>query len=141
MKERKMRKGITILAALVTFGLPLTMVASTGQAFKWGSPSPGERQRIGHLLDRTTFGPRPNDIERVSKLGWKRYLDQQLHPEKIDDSKLDEKLRGIESINLGNAELAKFYPPPQVVREILEKKGITQPEPGGEAMQIGRAHV
>ena len=62
-----------------------------------------EEQKAVHLLDRATFGPRPGDVERVLKMGWQKYLDEQLHPERISDDIAEQKLRNIESYNLSNA--------------------------------------
>lgn len=41
------------------------------------------REGIAHLLNRTTFGIRAGDIERVQALGIERYLAQQLSPDSI----------------------------------------------------------
>ncbi|HNB22561.1 MAG TPA: DUF1800 domain-containing protein [Candidatus Melainabacteria bacterium] len=41
------------------------------------------REGIAHLLNRTSFGIRPGDIERVQALGIERYLQEQLSPESI----------------------------------------------------------
>ena len=40
-------------------------------------------ERALHVLNRLAYGPRPGDIEAVSRLGVERYIDQQLHPESI----------------------------------------------------------
>lgn len=48
------------------------------------TPDP-ERQRAEHALDRLAFGARPGDVERVMRIGVDRWIDQQLHPERIDD--------------------------------------------------------
>ena len=45
-----------------------------------------ENQRVLHLLNRIAFGPRPGDVERVRKMGIDKYVDRQLHPERIDNS-------------------------------------------------------
>jgi uncharacterized protein (DUF1800 family) len=90
-----------------------------------------EEQRVIHLLDRVTFGSRPGDVERVMKMGWEKYLDEQLHPDRISDQAVEQKLKGIESIHLSNSELAKNYPPPQVIREVLKQRGIELPGLGG----------
>jgi uncharacterized protein (DUF1800 family) len=81
-------------------------------------------QKTIHLLDRITFGSRPGDLERVTKLGWEKFLDEQLHPERIGDATIEQKLKGIESIHLSNAELANYYPPPQVIQQALKSKGV-----------------
>ena len=39
-----------------------------------------------HLLNRITWGPRPEEVERMQKMGRGRYLERQLHPERIDDA-------------------------------------------------------
>jgi len=41
------------------------------------------REGIAHLLNRTSFGIRAGDIERVQSLGIERYLAQQLSPDSI----------------------------------------------------------
>ena len=43
----------------------------------------GTTQTIVHVLNRIAFGPRPGDVERVQALGLQRYIDEQLHPERI----------------------------------------------------------
>jgi len=50
---------------------------------------PGSRTddpTITHVLNRLTFGPRPGDVDRVRAIGLTSWIDQQLHPERIDDS-------------------------------------------------------
>src|SRR5262245_6648549 len=37
-------------------------------------------QDVTHLLNRTAFGARPGDLERVQKIGGEKYLEEQLHP-------------------------------------------------------------
>jgi uncharacterized protein (DUF1800 family) len=86
-----------------------------------------EEQRIIHLLDRITFGPRPGDVERVQRVGWERFLDEQLHPERIPDAAVEAKLKDIPSIHLSSEQIAAAYPPPQVVRELLRSRGIELP--------------
>jgi uncharacterized protein (DUF1800 family) len=90
-----------------------------------------EEQRVVHLLDRATFGARPNDVERVMKLGWEKFLDEQLHPDRIADQAAEQRLKNIESVHLSNAELARNYPPPQVLKEVLKERGIELPGQAG----------
>lgn len=117
---------IFLLAGMLAFGTPLSL------AYEMKAKPPAEEQKAAHVLDRITFGPRPGDLDRVMKMGWKKYLEEQLQPDRIDDSALDEKLKGLESIHLSNRELAQYYPPPQVVNEILKEKGITPPGAQGQ---------
>jgi uncharacterized protein (DUF1800 family) len=48
-----------------------------------------ERQRAEHALNRLAFGARPGDVERVSRIGVDRWVDAQLHPERIDDGAVE----------------------------------------------------
>lgn len=45
-----------------------------------------ENLRIGHLLNRITYGPTQSEIDRARSIGISAYVDQQLHPESIDES-------------------------------------------------------
>ena len=40
---------------------------------------------ISHVLNRLTFGPREGDVDRVRRVGLASWIDQQLHPERIED--------------------------------------------------------
>ena len=51
-------------------------------------------------------------------MGVERWIDQQLHPEKIDDSALVAKLSALPAMRLSTEELIRRYPPPQVIRQI-----------------------
>ena len=60
------------------------------------SPLTAEQQ-IVHALNRIGYGPRPGDVEKVKSLGLGAYISQQLNPEGIDDSGLDERLEGLQN--------------------------------------------
>ena len=49
---------------------------------------PDDRQTVEHLLNRLTFGPRPDDVERVRAMGLMAWIDGQLSPGGIDDAAL-----------------------------------------------------
>ncbi|QQS46063.1 MAG: DUF1800 domain-containing protein [Acidobacteriota bacterium] len=123
---------IWVMILVLGAGAPASLAQEMKQqvSAKKGVGRLSEEQKIVHLLDRISFGPRPGDVERVRKLGWEKYLEQQLRPESIEDRLLEEKLKAIESIHLSNSELAKYYPPPQVIREALKARGIDLPQPG-----------
>jgi hypothetical protein len=42
--------------------------------------------QILHALDRLTFGPRKGDVEAVRKMGLKKWMELQLHPERIPEN-------------------------------------------------------
>jgi uncharacterized protein (DUF1800 family) len=74
---------------------------------------------IVHALDRLTFGPRPGDVEAVEKIGLKKWIDLQLHPERIaENPELAKKLEPLESLRMSQAETASAYPTPQMIRAV-----------------------
>jgi hypothetical protein len=85
-------------------------------------------QKAVHLLDRTTFGPRPGDVERLLQTGWDKYLDEQLYPDRITDAVVVEKLKGLESLTMTNDQIAASYPQQAVIRRALEARGIALPD-------------
>jgi uncharacterized protein (DUF1800 family) len=78
-------------------------------------------QEILHALNRLTFGPRPGDVEAVQKMGLKKWIDQQLHPERIaENPELTQRLQPLDSLHMSPAEIATNYPPPVVVRAMAK---------------------
>ena len=77
-------------------------------------------QEILHALNRLTFGPRPGDVEAVQKMGLKKWIDQQLHPERIaENPELTDRLKPLESLTMSPSEIATNYPPPVVVQAMM----------------------
>lgn len=50
---------------------------------------PEQRDIFRRLLDRAGYGPRPGDVARARQLGLEAYLEEQLHPERIEDTAVD----------------------------------------------------
>jgi uncharacterized protein (DUF1800 family) len=51
-----------------------------------------------HLLSRAAYGPRPGDIDRLRSVGREAWLEQQLHPESINDKLCDLRARRFEEL-------------------------------------------
>ncbi len=61
---------------------------------------PGAAQQAAHVLNRLAFGPKPGDIERVTQMGVRRYIDEQLQPAALAyPAALSERLAALESVN------------------------------------------
>jgi uncharacterized protein (DUF1800 family) len=77
-------------------------------------------QRIRQVLNRLTFGARPGDVEEVRRVGVERWIELQLHPERIPENPLLEaRLKSLASIRLQTSEiLAQYFPqfPPGFAR-------------------------
>lgn len=80
-------------------------------------------QRILHVLNRLGFGARPGDVERVKAMGIDAYINQQLWPEKIDDTASEAKLQNLESLRMTTAELYEKYPQPGQLLRQLQQRG------------------
>jgi len=75
--------------------------------------------QIQQAVNRLTFGPKPGEIDEIRKMGVKKWIDLQLHPERIPENpELSAKLQPLESLRLTQADAAKNYPNPQMIRNI-----------------------
>jgi len=80
-------------------------------------------EQILHALDRLTFGPRPGDIDRVKRMGLKKWMNQQLHPDRMDENPvLEARLQALESLRMTPLEAVQHYPTPQMIRAIAQGK-------------------
>src|SRR5579863_3639743 len=117
--------GVSITAGVSVFAEKST----SGQASPFSSPISGD-QKIGHALNRLTFGPRPGDVEAVRKMGLKRWIDLELHPERVAENPvLAAKLEPLDTLRMTPAELVRNYPPPQTIKAIAEGKSQYPSDP------------
>src|SRR5579863_2567074 len=83
------------------------------------SPKLSKDEQVIHALNRLTFGPRPGDVEAVRKIGVKKWIDLQLHPERIaENPELAQRLAPLESLRLSQADTERTYPNPQMIRAV-----------------------
>lgn len=127
---RALTRATVFLAILVLLG---QAKAPRGPA----QEAADQRVRAIHLLQRATYGPRPQDIDVVLSTGTERWLDRQLHPERIDDSGLEKRLDAIPSTSMSLPELLREYPPGQVLQPLRRlAQGDSLPE--GERRRLRR---
>src|SRR5579872_4586122 len=81
-----------------------------------------ERKRALHALNRLTFGPRPGDVDRVVAMGVDKWIELQLHPEKIDDSAVEARIAPYRTLRMSTKEMVENFPPPQLIRAVAEGK-------------------
>src|SRR5882672_9668234 len=93
-------KRISVVALAITASVILT------------ATTPSDNQAIVHVLNRIGFGPRAGDVETVRSTGLERYVDQQLHPERIPDRALAARLSALTTIELSSREIAEQYEQP-----------------------------
>jgi len=86
--------------------------------------------QIVHALDRLAFGPRPGDVEAVHKLGLKKWIDLQLHPERIPENpEVARRLEPLESLRMSQSEAERNYPNPQMIRAIATGRQALPDDP------------
>jgi uncharacterized protein (DUF1800 family) len=122
---------LTIVASLMAGRIPLATADTKASA------SLTAEHEIIHLLNRIGYGPRPGDLERVKRVGLDKYIDQQVHPETIDDAATEARLGELESLRMTNAELAEKYPERGQVARCFT--GWTIERPRREARFVFRA--
>lgn len=117
---RSLRGTIAIMLAASLLSYPGT------SAFAVGAPSPKnsvaaktQDAKVLHLLNRMTFGPRPGDTQQVEAMGLDRWLKLQLHPSKIDDSALSQRLSDYRAQFMTPQQLMLHFPPGNLIRQAL----------------------
>ncbi len=96
------------LSSLLRATLPLVLFVVPVVGVQ-AQETPVDRAEIVHVLNRITFGPKPGDVDRVQKMGLHNYIEQQLHPETIDDSAVDQQIAQFELLQMTPQELANVY--------------------------------
>jgi uncharacterized protein (DUF1800 family) len=79
--------------------------------------TPADRAMVVHVLNRVGFGPRPGEIERLEAAGARgldRYIDEQLHPDRVDDGAIATRLAGLSTLTLSAREIARRYEAPLI---------------------------
>jgi uncharacterized protein (DUF1800 family) len=105
---------------------------------KGSPPLINDEQTITHVLNRIGYGPRPGDVEKVRRIGVLKYIDQQLHPERIDDRVLEARLEPFNTLKMSSAELAREYFLPAQQARRQQQKAQASPEmqtPGPQGVQ------
>jgi uncharacterized protein (DUF1800 family) len=95
-------------------------------------------EKIQQALNRLTFGPRPGDVEQVRGMGLKKWIDRELHPERIPENPvLEVKLRPLDSLTMSPAQMVASYPSPQLVKAMVAGK-LPFPDDPDKRMMIRR---
>src|SRR5207248_5974226 len=93
-----------------------------------------EQKRAVHVLNRFTFGPRPGDVQRVDAIGIDKWFEQQLYPEKINDSALEARLAPFRTLRMKTDELVRDFPPPQLIKAVENGRASIPRDPQEKAI-------
>lgn len=98
-----MKRLVFAVAALAS--LPAFLPAAGNSAGPFDSKLSQDRQ-IVHVLNRLTFGPHPGDAEEVRSIGVEKWIDLQLHPDRIpEDPQLETRLKSFETLRMNTASI------------------------------------
>jgi uncharacterized protein (DUF1800 family) len=96
------------------------------------APQTTDLAKITHVLNRIGFGARPGDVERVQKIGLREYIEQQLHPESISDTRAEARVSQFASLRMSQDEVFEQYPEP---KRLARQLGIMNPKQAKPADQ------
>src|SRR5271170_2353546 len=123
----------TAVVVAIIAGLAATQLA-IGKKKEKPVSGMDEQKRAAHALNRLTLGPRPGDLERVTQLGVDKWIELQLHPEKIDDSALDARLAPFRTLRMDTRAIVENFPNNQIIKQVAEGKAAMPADPALHAV-------
>jgi len=100
-----MKRRLTALALLLAGAWSV----STAAADRFAEKLSPDKQAL-HVLDRLTFGARPGDLADVKRLGVDKWIDLQLHPDRIPENpELAVRLRALTTLQLPTWQILEKY--------------------------------
>src|SRR5262245_21500696 len=105
MRSQRLRTAVAVGVAIIAIR------AETRPA---AAPSPTDDGAIVHVLNRVGFGPRPGEVASVRETGLQRYIDQQLHPERIADAGMSARLESLATLGMSEEEIVSRFEIPQM---------------------------
>jgi uncharacterized protein (DUF1800 family) len=109
----------TLIAASLALACITILAFGKKKDQKFATQMP-ESKRALHALQRLTFGPRPGEVDRVAAIGVDKWIDLQLHPDKIDDSTLDARLAPFRTMRMDTREIVENFPPQPVIKAVMD---------------------
>ena len=130
-----------VLILTLSVATPLSVLAQKSKSPILVPGKLTEQQKVLHLLDRITFGARPGEVDRINQIGWEKYLEEQMQPEKINDEIVTQKLQPLATLKMSDEQIVKTYDPPQdVIKELRDRfqpkntaqETVSEPTANGE---------
>jgi uncharacterized protein (DUF1800 family) len=79
-------------------------------------------ERMLQALNRFTFGPRPGDLEAVRTMGLDAWFEQQLHPQALDETALNQRLAQYPAMQWTVPDLLYRVPSGAIIRQAIAGK-------------------
>jgi uncharacterized protein (DUF1800 family) len=130
MKLGRRQIGLVFLLSLLAFAISVQLALGRKKDKQASAAAQmDQRKRAVHALNRLTFGPRPGDVDHVMAIGVDKWIDQQLHPGKIDDRALDARLSPFRTLRMDTREIVENFPPEQMIKAVADGKQSLPSDP------------
>jgi len=130
MKLGRTQVGFVLLLSCLGFSVCAQLALGRKKEKQASTTAQVDRQkRVVHALNRLTFGLRPGDVDHVMAMGVDKWIDQQLHPDKIDDSALDSRLSPLRTLRMDTREIVENFPPEQMIKAVADGKQSLPSDP------------
>jgi uncharacterized protein (DUF1800 family) len=128
MKLGRFQIGLVLFLSLLGFAVS-AQLALGRKRDKQLTAEMDQQKRAVHALNRLTFGPRPGDVDHVMSMGVDKWIDEQLHPDKIDDSALDARLSPFRTLHMDTREIVSNFPPEPTIKAVADGKQSLPSDP------------
>jgi uncharacterized protein (DUF1800 family) len=119
----------------VVAALSVAAVLAARNRPKESSAADGHRRAV-HALDRLTFGPRPGDADRVAAMGVEKWIDLQLHPDRIDNNALEARLAQYRTLQMSTRAMVLDFPPNPLLKAAMDGKVAIPNDPDRHAIYM-----
>jgi uncharacterized protein (DUF1800 family) len=101
-----MKRRLSVLAVLLAGAWNVSALASD----RFDQKLPADKQAV-HVLNRLTFGARAVDLADVKRLGVEKWIELQLHPDRIPENpELANRLNALATLQLPTWQILEKYP-------------------------------
>ncbi len=138
MRSKLGKPVLWLLCLSLACAVPQLLAKKKDKAADTGA---NEQKRAVQALNRLTFGPRPGDVQQVMAMGVDRWIDLQLHPEKISDSAVEARLAPFRTLRMSSKEIVEEFPDNQMIKQIMDGRKPMPSDPAKRAVvqvQIAR---
>ncbi|MGA2371570.1 MAG: DUF1800 domain-containing protein [Candidatus Korobacteraceae bacterium] len=136
LTHRRREAGRQARLRWVALSALLLLVAVSLYAKKNKARDADEQKRALHALDRLTFGPRPGDVQAIAEMGVDKWIDLQLHPERINDIAMQSRLAEYRTLTMSSREMLFEFPPNPMVKAVMEGKAPMPRNPYHHAVYV-----
>jgi uncharacterized protein (DUF1800 family) len=135
MKLGRLQVGTALLLSLLGFAAFVQLALGKKKETQASAAAQmDQRKQAVHVLNRLAFGPRPGDVDHVMAIGVDNWIDQQLHPDKIDDNALDARLSPFRTLHMSTHEIVENFPSEQMIKAVADGRQSLPSDPQKRAI-------